>query len=432
MFQFININHGKDAKPSDAKTRNIIRKQAMQKAGLWRQRKGKVPRYALDLQDSASLPASVIAIGSPVSRFFISEVITDDTSEENSDSQRHCRQTGSRVTWTVKCCQSFARDPADCLLGMQDPFPLLSISYLDPGCGRRNPFIRYPLDMDLQMHILIDHLSNDIRINWRISRTLWLPATITDASAFYQLLSNICLGLGALDPSNNEYSQLSLVYHRLAVRSVNNRLSNFARHDAGGIISSILALAGYANILADYEMLNSHLEAIMKVVKLAGGWPELELPEQARTLLSSIDRRHEVDPRLQIPLDISPTHCDTVESFVLSNSSLPQPFADCDPDCETRLSDVLQDLSTMDKSLNHELSTDFTIWENAFDYQMSGISISPPLRRILMIQPRSEKTKRLIFPFQEAVRVAALLSLASIKRRSNSFHEHSRLHLTRL
>ncbi|KAF2097202.1 hypothetical protein NA57DRAFT_77455 [Rhizodiscina lignyota] len=402
MFQFINIHLASDAKPSDPQTRKRIRKQAMlASAKMARKRREKNPQFIFKLH-------------TPV----------ENAGEGSSSKQTMAIRPAASSSKTIEKSKY-----GDVLtLGVENPFPLLPWLYNDPGSGRRNPFVRYPIAMSLKTHAIIDTLFNDPSGGFCPFREFWYPASLTDPAAFHQTLSNICTNLAAQHPDDEETPKLSVIHHSLAIRSVSERLNDFQPNEAAGIITTVLSLAAHSNITANYPGFVSHMDAISRIAQLAGGIKAIPLAKQTRLLVflvevNGITRKDEY-PRLPMPVDLIPSS----DEFLPPGWSrkdpitLPDPLQSVIRAEDIELSQRLRDLYRLGAVLNFNFSARRMVWDET---KISAACISPLLQGLLMLRPEAVDVEDPLSALREAVRIAALIALAPVRRGLGTFEVFS-------
>jgi hypothetical protein len=167
---------------------------------------------------------------------------------------------------------------ADSAIGMEDDDedeccqPKAAISPLTIlGAGRVDPFAKYPVKMNVIEYWLIDHgmppylpprsqTNSKIEIKcvsnthmtlvnvaqhptFKVFKESWLPAAMSDPAAFHQILSNIALSISIVRGQGVILDNpVSVAHNSLAVRTVNNRLSDPVEGISDGTMTSVLGM----------------------------------------------------------------------------------------------------------------------------------------------------------------------------------------------
>lgn len=173
-YSFININPGEDVKPSDDETRMLIRKSAMRNVTHSKRKLPRNPRFELAL--NSSLFADV---RSSSGLFSVQPFIEGSDFAANSETSATSISLDSGNVMNISTgdfllpshqaefgdnsLKGLPNTPTNHSGEREQQSPLkyrknhASVLIADPGRGRKNPFVSYPVPMTLKMHELIDH-----------------------------------------------------------------------------------------------------------------------------------------------------------------------------------------------------------------------------------------------------------------------------------
>ncbi|KAH7306113.1 hypothetical protein BKA65DRAFT_601851 [Rhexocercosporidium sp. MPI-PUGE-AT-0058] len=155
-----------------------------------------------------------------------------------------------------------------------DPFPnnFDPISPITPlGAGRIDPFANYPIKMNKGELWLIDQVNTAHDPTFRTLRERWLPVMIKGPATFHQFLANVSLNVSRVRGESLD-NVVTVAHHSLAIRSVNQKLSDPVLKASDDVLLGILSFRCYNLVKGDFDAAAVHLEGLNNVVELRGGY----------------------------------------------------------------------------------------------------------------------------------------------------------------
>ncbi|KAH7385213.1 hypothetical protein DE146DRAFT_193898 [Phaeosphaeria sp. MPI-PUGE-AT-0046c] len=155
------------------------------------------------------------------------------------------------------------------------------------GC-RTDPFMCFPINMNMEASFLIDYLLVSAGPRLQPIKETWLPLSLSDPALFYEILSHISRDITASFPGYADEKQACML-HSKALQSVNKRLSDPVANVSDGIIATIIGFACFSHSNRDWATYDMHMEGLRTIIKLKGGVHTIDHNRFLRLLLSGID-----------------------------------------------------------------------------------------------------------------------------------------------
>ncbi|KAE9372193.1 hypothetical protein N431DRAFT_375200 [Stipitochalara longipes BDJ] len=176
--------------------------------------------------------------------------------------------------------------------------------------GRMDPFVRYPVELNDRTRELVDLAFDDRYVNVGPFRDACLPVGMMDPAAFHQVLSNALLNISCRRTETSPETNDCIKHHALAVKSVNERITdpNFTISD--GFIGAIIGFACYYSYTGNQAAWRMHLQGIEEIIRLRGGIHTLDNNKVVRMLLGWSDiggcSIEDAPPIFPLPLQLLP------------------------------------------------------------------------------------------------------------------------------
>ncbi|KAG4438503.1 hypothetical protein IFR05_006026 [Cadophora sp. M221] len=188
-----------------------------------------------------------------------------------------------------------------------DNFPsnLLPISPITPlGAGRIDPFASYPIKMNRGELWLIDQVNTGQDPTFRTLRERWLPVMIKGPTTFHQFLANVSLNISRVRGENLD-NAVTVAHHSLAIRSVNQKLSDPVLKASDDVLLGILSFRCYNLVKGDFDAAAVHLEGLNNVVELRGGYNGAGITPMLVSLIYGVEMtricRQDTKPLFPVP-----------------------------------------------------------------------------------------------------------------------------------
>ncbi|CAI6342163.1 unnamed protein product [Periconia digitata] len=174
---------------------------------------------------------------------------------------------------------------------------LKTVPALVSGGSRTDPFTQYPVPMNSDTLFLIDYIYTTPKVHLRPLRDTWLPLALSDPAFFYEILSHVALNITTAQQSSissvvgcgYQASTKSLALHSLALRSINQRLTDPMMGLSEGVIGTIMAFACFSYSLKDWKSYAMHMDGLLAIIKAKGGIHKIDHNRILRLILSGID-----------------------------------------------------------------------------------------------------------------------------------------------
>ncbi|RFU24393.1 hypothetical protein B7463_g11947, partial [Scytalidium lignicola] len=277
----------------------------------------------------------------------------------------------------------------------------------DLGSGRVDPFKQYPIDMDLRMHELFDHLHGGICPVFRTMSKIGFFNIVADEAGFRQILCSSSAHMTQL--RNGTDSPEAIVLSTQAIRSLNRRLAAPVSSLDDGIIAAILTFACHAVMFNDLPGLITHLNGLVQILQQKGGIQILNPSPVLRIMLFWVDVNaaflQDLVPRFLSPLDIlPPLYTNRLTSNVMDESSSSNLAAELVP--------IFEQISLLNEFILRELGTR-DLWD---DGVFCGLQIVPILHQLLSVRFDIEAPNPAIVR-QEFLRICAIIYLAKLRQK---------------
>lgn len=159
------------------------------------------------------------------------------------------------------------------------------------GSGRMDPFMCYPVPMDMEMLFLIDHVYTWSDPYLRPFKDTWFPISLSDSAFFNEILSHVSSHVFTLRNGfqNRDDCPQSIALHSLAINSIRTRLLDPVLGISDGVIGTVLAFACFSHRTNDWAEYDMHMGALYQIIEARGGVSYLSPNPVLRHLLSSVD-----------------------------------------------------------------------------------------------------------------------------------------------
>lgn len=328
------------------------------------------------------------------------------------------------------------------LLGIQlvSPFWKKDISSLLPAftassiqsVTRTNA--RFDQDMNTQMHELLDYGKQHSGVFLYlleltcpptayffansalcIFHGMWLSVALEYSSAFHQLLSNTAYRLQTDNQAQCQFKLEDSSHQISAVHLLKKRLDILPREEPINLIRSIVAPAVRANINEDYTVWEMHLEAIRKIVTLGNLKSVENIPECFRCILFWVDVNGSLG-RDAFPFFPVPKYLPLSTLRVTEN--VREELHSTLFFIQERLSSLGKDKSFVQtlqqiKRLTIYIDLHPDIWPGSSEV---GFIVMRLLHELLSLRSDTLDVSDHCGSLREVIRIAALLSLAPIRR----------------
>ncbi|KAH9207786.1 hypothetical protein DL95DRAFT_415304 [Leptodontidium sp. 2 PMI_412] len=188
-----------------------------------------------------------------------------------------------------------------------DPFPgtIVPISPITPlGTGRIDPFTNYPIKMNRGEQWLIDQVNTGQDPTFRTLRERWLPVMIKGPATFHQFLANASLNVSRVRGENLD-NAVTVAHHSLAIRSVNQKLSDLVLKASDDVLLGILSFRCYNLVKGGFDANSVHLEGLNNVVELRGGYNGARITPMLVSLIYGVEMtricRQDTKPLFPVP-----------------------------------------------------------------------------------------------------------------------------------
>ncbi|CZR67426.1 uncharacterized protein PAC_17325 [Phialocephala subalpina] len=171
------------------------------------------------------------------------------------------------------------------------------------GAGRIDPFANFPIKMNGGDLWLIDQVNTGEDPTFKTLRDRWLPVAVRDAATFHQFLANVSLNISRVRGENLD-NAVSIAHHSLAIRSVNQKLSDPNLRTSGDVIASILCFVCYSTVKGDFHGISVHLDGLQNVLRLRGGYKSIKSDPVLVNIAYGVDMTRSLrqDTKPQFPL----------------------------------------------------------------------------------------------------------------------------------
>jgi hypothetical protein len=159
------------------------------------------------------------------------------------------------------------------------------------GSGRLDPFLCYPVPVDMEMLFLIDHVHTWPDSHLRPFKDTWFPISISDSAFFNEILSHFSAHVFMLRNGvhNIDDCPQSIDLHSRAIKSVRQRLLDPVLGISDGVIGTVLAFACFSHRTNDWAEYDMHMAALYGIIEARGGVSCLSPNPILRKLLSGVD-----------------------------------------------------------------------------------------------------------------------------------------------
>ncbi|KAH7409000.1 hypothetical protein BKA64DRAFT_742173 [Cadophora sp. MPI-SDFR-AT-0126] len=123
---------------------------------------------------------------------------------------------------------------------------------------------------------------------FRTHRERWLPVMIKSPITFRQFLANVSLNISRVRGENLE-NVVTVAHHSLAIRSINQKLSDPILKTSDEVLLGILSFRCYNLVKGDFEAPAVHLEGLKKVIELRRGASEACVSPALSNLMYSVE-----------------------------------------------------------------------------------------------------------------------------------------------
>jgi hypothetical protein len=159
------------------------------------------------------------------------------------------------------------------------------------GSGRMDPFVCYPVPVDMEMLFLIDHVHTCSDPYLRPFKDTWFPISLSDSAFFNEILSHVAAYVFTLRNGlqNRDDCTQSIALHSRAIHSVRKRLLDPVLGISDGVIGTVLAFACFSHRTNDWAEYDMHMGALYRIIEARGGISYLSANPVLRQLLSRVD-----------------------------------------------------------------------------------------------------------------------------------------------
>ena len=159
------------------------------------------------------------------------------------------------------------------------------------GSGRLDPFLCYPVPVDMEMLFLIDHVHTWPDPHLRPFKDTWFPISMPDSAFFNEILSHVSAHVFTLRNGvhNIDDCPQSIDLHSRAIKSVRQRLLDPVLGISDGVIGTVLAFACFSHRTNDWAEYDMHMAALYGIIEARGGVSCLSPNPILRRLLSGVD-----------------------------------------------------------------------------------------------------------------------------------------------
>jgi hypothetical protein len=167
--------------------------------------------------------------------------------------------------------------------------PVPHVSFL--GSGRLDPFLCYPVPVDMEMLFLIDHVHTWPDPHLRPFKDTWFPISMPDSAFFNEILSHVSAHVFTLRNGvhNIDDCPQSIDLHSRAIKSVRQRLLDPVLGISDGVIGTVLAFDCFSHRTNDWAEYDMHMAALYGIIEARGGVSCLSPNPILRRLLSGVD-----------------------------------------------------------------------------------------------------------------------------------------------
>jgi hypothetical protein len=261
-------------------------------------------------------------------------------------------------------------------------------------------------------------LDSDSPSELRIYKDVFYPLALADATAFCQLLAMYTLESLPYFPGMTSETKSHRGYHALALKSVNDKLSDPTLLSDHGLIATVVGFCRYYRLLQDLPAYTVHFQGLQEIIRQQGGIERaLKGKRTLRISVSFVDTTcsyySDVLPCYPCPHDLLPDlRSDAVNiSTLVKSSSVEQISAIWRKKFPHLLdaADILDDLNILTAHLVSERKKT-AVWSESL---ITGLWINPLIHRLLHLQTTEHRDvdddgKGI----QECFRMAALLYMA--------------------
>ncbi|KAL2068635.1 hypothetical protein VTL71DRAFT_14972 [Oculimacula yallundae] len=185
------------------------------------------------------------------------------------------------------------------------PDRVVTISPITPlGAGRTDPFANYPIKMNRGELFLIDQVNTGQDPTFRTLRERWLPVMIRGPATFHQFLANVSLNVSRVRGESLD-NIVTVAHHSLAIRSVNQKLSDPVLKASDDVLLGILSFRCYNLVKGDFDAAAVHLEGLNNVVELRGGYHGVGITPMLVSLIYGVEMtricRQDTKPLFPVP-----------------------------------------------------------------------------------------------------------------------------------
>ncbi|PVH71667.1 hypothetical protein DL98DRAFT_596735 [Cadophora sp. DSE1049] len=240
------------------------------------------------------------------------------------------------------------------------PVPISPVTIL--GAGRVDPFANYPIKMNRGELWLIDQVNMDQDPTFRTHRERWLPVMIKSPITFRQFLANVSLNISRVRGENLD-NVVTVAHHSLAIRLVNQKLSDPVSKTSDEVLLGILSFRCYNLVKGDFEAAAVHLEGLKKVLELRRGANRTWLSPVLSNLMYSVEmtRICRQDTKVVFPF---PMMFDVAQEQQFGTTPAPHPYVTPNSPWQTifpadhPIIDTFDSLSSAVRVAGHKFSHD--------------------------------------------------------------------------
>ncbi|GKZ36305.1 hypothetical protein AbraIFM66950_007339, partial [Aspergillus brasiliensis] len=293
----------------------------------------------------------------------------------------------------------------------------------------------YPVPMTDRALQLMHFMTTDRDYVFRPFRTVWFSMALTDPTAILVALANAAMFLDQrLRAQTYQYetSAECLSYYGQCVQQVTHRLGDARESLSQGVITAILGLTCHDLYVGTLDRWKVHIGGLGRIIHLRGGYQGLNdnITRFAIWLDVVGSVMEDSRPRLPTPPEFAAQVPDILSSTLRNLlGDLPARY-DCFHDIATAFSHASFIIQYMDGSLCHSQ----TPWGG--EDNLTVIELFGPATHLLLSMPRptemgSSATAVPILNLREALRLALLLLLATLKQEVFLFTAHECEYLRR-
>ncbi|KAF8859223.1 hypothetical protein BDZ45DRAFT_368044 [Acephala macrosclerotiorum] len=300
------------------------------------------------------------------------------------------------------------------------------------GAEHTDPFANYPIKMNEGELWLMDQVKTGKAPTLRTLRERWLPVAVRDAANFHQFLANACLYISR-DRGEDLDNTVAIAHHSLAIRSVNQKLSDPDLRTSDDVVIGVLCFICYSITQEDFHSVSIHLDGLHKVLRLRGGYDSVKNNPILVNLTYGVDMtrslRQDTKPQFPLPEQMirNVQNDQSADDFVFfPQTHHPAPWRQIFPTKNPIVTvfDEIQnaaEVAKMKATRNQEWRVaNFVIFR-----------MYPTIHRLLSmgLDPELDDQWSIL---QEASRLGIMLFMGEIRRQCGDLGVSTRLHVTKL